>query len=322
MKKELKFTSISLTEISLPDDRFRISPEIQAGSLLESIRKSGLLAPPVLINRDGKLIILSGWKRIEAARILGYETVHVFLRREAPDHAAFELPVYENLSFREYASIEKAEIIAKFKKFGVDERVIKKKYLTLLALPPKVQVIKDCLKIHTFNPQLKRMIFRENFSFPVLQKLAGFKADARRQLIPVLKGLSRNSRMGILENIMDILERDQSSLTQVFGRLNLSGIITSERLSDPQKSEKIRQLIRKDRYPAVSARHHQCQDALKGLGLPENFIIRTPKNFEDEGFFLQVQCRTLEEFKKNMEGMERLTRANRLAILFDVLNDD
>lgn len=322
MEKELKLTTVQLSEIDFSESRFKISPEIRADSMLESIRKSGLLNPPVLIKRDGKLIILSGWKRIKAARILDIERITVFILREKHDQIAFELPVYENLSLREFISIEKAEIIAKFKKFGADDRTICEKYLTLLNLPPKAQIIEDCIKIHNFKLQLRQAAFREDFSFPVLQKSAQFKPEERNHLFPVLNGMSRSSQMEVLENIMDIQGRDKCRLRQIFDKMKIPAILESDTLSAPQKKEKIRRLIHKERYPVLSSRQDHFKDAMKALGLPENFTILTTKNFEEEGFRLQMQCRTPEEFKNNIEEMKRMVQERGITILFDVLNHD
>ncbi len=318
----MKLTTMAVKDIRMDDERFKISPEVEPGVLTDAVRNSGLLSPPIVIERGRRFIVLSGWKRMEAVRRLDIERIPVFILKEKSDAAAFEIPVFENLTIREYRSIEKAEIIAKFKKMGVNVKDLRKKYLTLLSLPPRIEIIENCLKIHSFSPRLKQTAYKQNYSFPVLRALICFKSAERDAMIPVLKGLSKNSQMEVLENIRDIMGRDTCVLFQIFKEINISNILESKSLSDPQKSEKIRQLIRDRRYPALSSRRERFQKALKALNLPDNFTILTPKNFEAEGFRLQMQCRSSLELKKNLEDMKRMVDEKGMMILIDVLNDD
>lgn len=322
MRKSMKLTTMAVKDIRMDDARFKISPEIEPGVLTDAVRDSGLLSPPIVIERGRRFIVLSGWKRMEAVQRLDIERIPVFILKEKSDAAAFELPVFENLTIREYRAIEKAEIIAKFKKMGLSVPDLSRKYLISLSLPPRTEIIEDCLNIHSFSSRLKQAAYRQSYSFPVLRTLTYFEPEERDALIPVLKGLSKNSQMEVLENIRDIMGRDTCVLFQIFKEINISDILESKSLSDPQKSEKIRQIIRDKRYPSLTSRKERFQNALKTLGLPENFTIITPKNFEAEGFRLQMRCRSFQELKNNLENMKRMAKEKGITILFDVLNDD
>ena len=318
----MKLTTMPVKDIRMDDERFKILPEVDPGVLTDAVRESGLLSPPVVVERGRRFIVLSGWKRMEAVRRLDIERIPVFILKEKSDAAAFEVPVFENLTIREYKSIEKAEIIAKFKKMGVNVQDLSRKYLTLLSLPPWLEIIEDCMKIHSFSPRLKQTAYKQNYSFPVLRTLIYFKSAEREAMIPVLKGLSKNSRMEVLENSRDIMGRDTCDLFQIFDEINISKILESKSLSDPQKSEKVRQRLREKRYPSLTSRRERFQKALKALNLPENFTILTHKNFEAEGFRLQMHCRSSQELKKNLEEMKKLAGEKGMTILFDVLSDD
>ncbi|MFO7866424.1 MAG: ParB N-terminal domain-containing protein [Candidatus Aminicenantes bacterium] len=320
--KKMKFTTIPLKEISISDERFKIAPEIRLETLLLSVKQAGLLNPPVLARRDDKNVILSGWKRIAAARKLSLERIPVFFSNEENDRRAFEIPVYENLSIREYTAVEKAEIIAKFKGFGADEEEIRKTYLTLLALPPRPQTEEACTAISSFDDEIKKTAFKKNFAFPVLQKIAAFRPEERKRLLPLLSGLSKNSQVEVMENIWDMIGRDGGGLQKIFDSLGIQRIMRSEKLSPLQKSEKTRRVIRESRYPALSSRRRRFSAALKKMGLPGNMSILTSKNFEEEGLTLHMTCRTQQEWENNIKEMKRLDGEDGITVLFDVLTDD
>jgi len=318
----MKFTTAALKDICRIDRRFQISPLIQIDSLLFSIGKSGVLNPPVLVRRDGKDILLSGWKRIRASEKLGLQRIPVFKYQEPSDLKAFEIPVYENLSIRGYTPVEKTLIIRKFKEFGADQATMIRKYLTLLNLPPKPEILEDCLRISSFDDRIKKTAFKEDFSFPVLQKLMGFEPAERTRLVPVLRGLSKNSRIEVLENIHDIMGRENTGLKEIFQALGIFQILDSQKLSIPQKAENIRKIVRQKRYPALSTRKQKVEAVLSTLGLPENIAVLTPRNFEKEGFSLQMRCRTPEQLEKNIKEINQIARGKGISILFDVLSDD
>ncbi len=322
MRINMRFTSLAIKDIRASDDRFKISPVIQYEFLLKSIKHSGLLNPPVIIKREGAGLILSGWRRIAAARALEIISIPVYIFQPPDDQTAFEMPVYENEALRGFTPVEKAGVIAKFIHFGADKPSVLKKYLTLLSLPPSLQIVDDCLAIHSFEDTVKKTVFLDNTAFPVLQKLTCFSTEERTRLMSVLKGLSKNSQIEVLDNIMDIMGRERARLDNIFESLKISRILGSKNLSQPQKSEKIRQLIRHSRYPELSKRRLRFKKAVKALNTPENITLLTPKNFEQEGFQLSIRCRNREEYEKSIKQMGRIREEKELNTVFEILNDD
>ncbi|MFA9455020.1 MAG: ParB N-terminal domain-containing protein, partial [Candidatus Aminicenantaceae bacterium] len=78
----MKFTQIDPGEIDLADQRFRVSFSDSFDELVGSIQDLGLLNPPVLARREGRLILVSGWKRVRACRALLLSPIPVFVEEE------------------------------------------------------------------------------------------------------------------------------------------------------------------------------------------------------------------------------------------------
>ncbi len=64
-------TSIPLEEINFDDTSYKITKPHISEQLIQSIKKHGIVEPPVLIRQNNRFIILSGHNRLSAAKALG-----------------------------------------------------------------------------------------------------------------------------------------------------------------------------------------------------------------------------------------------------------
>ncbi len=87
----------TLTEIEVPS-RLRQLDEAAVTRLMESIDQLGLRHPITVVDRNGKLVLVAGLHRLEAARRLGHATIHAALMPEDTDERSCRLwEVAENL---------------------------------------------------------------------------------------------------------------------------------------------------------------------------------------------------------------------------------
>ena len=82
--------------------------DLSLAELQESLRVNGLLQPITLRNRSGKLELISGERRLRAARRLGWETIPAIVR-EITDHEHLQLALVENLQRENLNPIDEAE---------------------------------------------------------------------------------------------------------------------------------------------------------------------------------------------------------------------
>ncbi len=123
--------------------------EEELEGLVESVRAHGILQPLVARRRLGKLELIAGERRLEAARRAGLERVPVVVR-EATDREMLELALVENLQREDINPMEEAGAYHRLiQEFGltqeqVAERVGKSRSsvansLRLLQLPREIQ---------------------------------------------------------------------------------------------------------------------------------------------------------------------------------------
>ena len=93
---------------------FTFRPDL--ADLLGSVRKAGLLVPPVLREAGGGLYqIVCGWRRIQAVRSLGVESIEALIgsKEELADEACLRRSLLENRFHRGFNEIEKAMVFVR-----------------------------------------------------------------------------------------------------------------------------------------------------------------------------------------------------------------
>ena len=93
----LPFTDIPVSEIDLSDTGFRVTgPDHDVEHLAASILKYGLLAPPLVMSRQDKYIVVSGFRRIKAALHAGLSQVTCRVMPQGDPFGAALAAVTEN----------------------------------------------------------------------------------------------------------------------------------------------------------------------------------------------------------------------------------
>lgn len=118
-------------------------------SLANSIRRSGMLQPITVRQRDGKYEIIAGERRLAAAKQAGMSTVPILIRG-ASDEQMLELALIENLQREDLNAIDRAKAYRRFctrfnfkpedlaERLGEDRTTVVN-YMRLLDLPESVQ---------------------------------------------------------------------------------------------------------------------------------------------------------------------------------------
>lgn len=116
----LKILNIKLHEIDLTDETFRFRVKLKVGKLASSLAQEGQQFPIVLRKKkDGKLQIISGFRRIAAIQKLGWETVKAVIREDLEvDTEACKVSILENEIRQTYNDLDRAYAILAYRKMG------------------------------------------------------------------------------------------------------------------------------------------------------------------------------------------------------------
>ena len=297
MKNIFKPSGLDLHELNLEDTRFRTSGFFSSDRLALSIKKIGLLYPLLVTLRDGRFVLVSGWKRLAACLKLGIPRAPALILDEPDDLKAFIFALYENLAGREFPLLEKAEIVAKLDAFGMAGSKIIKDILPLLQIPPTAFYLDSFLSISRLDPTAKKAVAAKNLPFPIARMLAEFQAGDMGKIIPLLLPIGQNKQREILEDLLEISRRKNISPRNILETPGIQAILQSSKWPPVQKSERVRLALRRERFPHLSAWEESLLSALRELGWPKMISLEPAPYFETDDLEASFRFKDEKEFK-------------------------
>ena len=312
----MKREKLDIKEIFLKDERYRTSYHFSPEKLKLSLQETGLLHPPLVTLRDGRFILVSGWKRVLACSELSLSPIPILKTEEKDDLKTFLMAFYENLGTREFSLLEKAEILARLKRFGEDERRIIRHFMPLLDIPATLASLDTYLAFSQFEPELKKAVHERNMSFPSVKPLIEFSSRQRKQLLPLLLPLGQNKRRELLEDILEVSRKNDTPVHKILLSPEIQAVRESETLTSLQKADSIRLLLRKKRYPALSSMQDSFESLLRKIDWPEEIAISPSPFFEEEDFTVRLTFKNEEQLKAGLLKLEGLSARKDFSKIF------
>jgi ParB family chromosome partitioning protein len=315
--EKMRYEILELQKINLGDERFRTSHFFNLDSLVRSIRKIGLVSPPLVRPDKTRFVLVCGWKRVLACREIGFRSIPVLVIEGHDDLRLFLLALHENLASRVLHLAEKAEILKKLQGFGLAERTIRKEYMPLLSLPATVEHLQLMWSLSCAAEAVKEFAEIKDIPIAVLQTLLKFRASEQRRLLPVLWPLGQNKQKELLEDLWDICRRDDLTVRQILQRKEPREALSSARRSSPlQAAERIRRYLRRIRFPRLLATQEAFRTALSKGRWPEAIAIQPSPFHEGGDLSISFRFRNEEEFRARLISLEELMRDRRLDAIF------
>lgn len=318
----MKFTKIGIDEIDLADERFRISHQDPSEELTASIQAAGVINPPVLTRREGRVIVVCGWKRILVCKKLGLSPLPVFISPETDDRELFKNPVYENVSFRNLSAFEKAEILSKLRNFGEADEDLIRRYLTLLKVPATRRYLELYWELAQLEPEVKLALERQETALAVLELLIRYSPEERTLLLPVLLTLGKNKQKELMTLLIELAQRENVSPKDILTGLIYQTILQDDKLSPIQKADRILVTVREQRRPELTQWSRAFETALRALDLEKGVVISPVPFFEGEELNLTFGFRSREEFLEKISELTRLAAKPEFSGLFQPRADN
>ncbi len=312
---------ISLDDVNHEDERFRFSYHFDLATFLLSIKKIGLANPLAVTIRDGRYILVTGWKRFFACKELSLFPLPIIVIEEEDDLRAFLISLYENLTHRDFDLLEKAEILHKLNRFIHNERQIVKEYLPLLRIPATLSYLDLYIKISRLGTRWKRVIYEKKMSLPSVELLMDFDVEERELLLPLILPLGQNKQRQILEDLIQISKKEAISPGDILNSHRIRSVVQSEKLSPLQKAEGVRSLLMKERYPILSALKESFDTSLKKARLSKEVKVEPSSFFEDGEFSISFKLNDEQEFHKRLAKLQKLVSDKDFFSLFKRIPD-
>ncbi|MFP4533370.1 MAG: ParB/RepB/Spo0J family partition protein [Desulfobacterales bacterium] len=301
--------SVRLSLIDQADDAYRISTRPPDSQLVASMKALGCLNPPVLysVNSPG-YIIVSGFRRLAAAEHLGWSRIPA--RIMPPDIETYNIAgiaIADNAQHRELNLIEQARAVEKLASFFTDTAELIN-FGKNLGLSLNQRLISRLKRMRRLSDSVQAQILSGAIPLTIALALEKLERPAAEALADFFDGLrpTLNQQKEMLEWIKEIAGAWDQSIPDVLKTAPIPGILADHDLDRPQKSKKVREALKRRRYPAICRFEAVMEKNRKALNLPAEIKLSAPAGLEDDRFSMTITFRSPFEFKERIETLSNM----------------
>jgi ParB family chromosome partitioning protein len=285
-----RFTTVELQRIDPEDASFRITTEADVARLAASIRRLGLLIPPLLTPRGERLVVVSGFRRVEACRRIGLRTIpaRLTLPHTGPPEWV-RCAISENRLQRDLNPVEISRSLVLLDELGMSPQHCRET-AGQLGLPAGAAAIARLRPVCRMADALQSGILSGAIALPVAENLARREPTEALRLTKLLSNLrvSLNKQREILLLLDEISRRENRTIEAVLDDPDAAAILASEEPDRNQRSAALRLCLRERRYPLVSRARRRFESEVRRLRLGADMQLSAPRDFEGTTYRLSL----------------------------------
>ena len=313
---------IELNSINFSDDEFLISYPLKYDNVKESIEKIGLINPPILYVGDAymrplrlnKFKIVSGFKRVFALRDLDRKKISCFIISN--NYTAIELlqlSILDNSLNRQFNPIEKSIAINKLGKYVPKDNILNN-YFKYLGLEPSEKLYILYESLISLEDDIKLAIANNELSERSGANLLGFSKKDRLALFDFLVQLkpSVSKQNEIIELVFEISKRENISVKNVIRAGEIDTIFSNKKLSVIQKLERVREYLKKRRYPQLTKLEEEFESLKKSIGISQDMKFYPPAFFEGNNYEMYLSFSKISQLKKQITILNKMIDSEEL----------
>lgn len=306
-KYELK--SVALSDIDSAIDTFRITTKKRIDELISAVDRVGLTNPPILEQTPDGYVVVCGFRRIAAARSLGWLSIPARLAPEdaSPLFCAL-LAISENSVERPLNPIETSRALFLLSSLIDDERELLKT-AEKVGLPVNQSQIKRLLPLCSLPKLLQEGILSGSLALPSVQMLSDFPDDTAVLVADflIMLNLSLNKQRELIGIIDEISHSGGESIESILGSSDIRQILQDPEADLPRKAGKIREYFKRRRFPHLSKAQTEFERFKSRLKLGENITLTPPAGFESNRYAISLSFGSMPEFEKQIKTLEKLS---------------
>jgi len=284
---------------------FGFEPE----SLIASIKNVGLINPPYLIgNEDGPYMIVAGYRRIRALKVLHYERAPCLLLRKSQFSSldCLHLNLHDNLATRTFNEVEKGMVLSRLTSL-ISEDEILDRYMPLLALPSHKETLLFYVRLEReLEKEIKFSLAQGQLSLQVARMLLEVGSEARGGVFDLIKKLKLNinQQKQLIDYMIDISNIKRTPILDFLKEKSFKDILEKKDINKPQKAKALLHFLRTLRCPTLVRAEETFRKRAASLGLPEGIKVSAPPYFESPLYRLEIFFRDGKELGSKLEALK------------------
>lgn len=288
---------------------FTFRPDLS--DLLGSVRKAGLLVPPVLREAGAGLYqIVCGWRRIQAVRSLGHGSIEAFTgsRDELTDEACLRRSLMENRFHRGFNEIEKAIVFVRLQdEFSSILPRLSDVLEGDLCFPQDASALRDRRFLLSLSEPTRLRVATGRLSYGQALLLREFPSACRDLFCDLMVDCALNlqeSRQAA-QWIQEVSLRESEDPLRLLESLRAAAALNERR--PPRKNAQVfLAVLRRRRYPTLDAARSRFESAWKETGL-ERIGLQAAHDptFETGELRLQISAGSEDVLREQVQALSR-----------------
>lgn len=283
-------SAIPIDRIDLSDSTYRITTAPVSDDLQQSITLAGLVNPPLLKALGRGWIVVSGFRRLEACRRLGWTDVAARVLNDGADElACIRLAIADNQGQRPLNIVELSRAVGLLDRLPGNGGLAQRAQAAGLAAG--VAYLQKAQRVGHLPLAVQEGLLTEAIALPValeLEKLAIADALALAGLLKSLRA-SLNRQREILTMVQEIAARDGIGLAALIADEPIAALVGDGQTDCRQKTEALRRHLQQQRHPHLSAAQSRFAGAVKALDLEPGIELAPPAHFESTTYTLTLR---------------------------------
>lgn len=313
MDIETRCVKVPQSQIDFKDATFDLSPDIPkniSAPALESIKKVGILHPPILKEESSRNFqIVSGWNRLDTAfnTLQSNSCYCLVLSAHTPDPVSLTYALEAILVMRKPTPIECAHFFQKILRH-IDINVASEYFLPSLGHKPHKQHIQNYLNLLRLEEPIIHGLHTGELDEKSGFELVGLSFTERMALFDLIDflSLSISNQRKLIHMCKELAMRADCSIVDILADQEIKETIHHPHANQPQKTAKIMALLSEKRYPRLSEAEREFRKFVGKLDIGKHINISHAPSFEKDELTLSITFPDREKLVKAWQEIQKI----------------
>ena len=305
---------VPLSQIDTSDQTFRITTNSDFTDITPSIRQMGLLQPPMLVPEGKGFAVVYGFRRIAACQTLSIADIPARIDNghlSGLEHA--QMAIADNTFQRPLNIVEQSRALALIQRFAPEDADWRAA-ARLVGLPDSRAALQRLLPIADMPESLQMAIVSGSIALPVAISITKLQPDDGHVLSALLQRINTglNNQRELIELIVETSIIKEMTVSRLLELSDIVSIFEQDDTPMPQQVQRLRQVLKKMRYPELNRAEDDFHRAYKGLNINPAIQLHPPRFFEGQTFRLNLSVRSRQELKQLLADLEKIAGASEI----------
>lgn len=310
MSFEYRQAEVFLSDIDSKIETFRITTNSSVEDLAHAMDRLGITRPPTLKTSANKHTVVCGFRRISAARSLGWRSISArILPEDADPLECALLAITENSIERPLNLIETSRALSLLSLLIKDRSKVLEA-AEKAGLPGNVGLFKKILPLCKLPLPIQGGILSGSLALPsahLLSRLPDETSVAVAEFLTNLK-LSLHKQRELIDMVIELSKLEDCSIESILNSPEVCQLLNNPEMDLPRKAGKIREHLKKRRFPHLTQAQDEFKHLTGRLKLGEHVSLKPPPGFEGNRYTISLSFGNLPDFEKQIKILSKLAQ--------------